>query len=216
MAQTSMGLSVGGSLDQEDRTLNFIKEGMVTAVQENKKLNKENRALKNELVGLQLAVEQSENKVDALMAQQKSLPNDFAMREGQNRQAPSTLEEFGIDDMIKEARAIYLSGQSEPLSEIQRLQELYLYDLQYQKQELLLELKSKQAQYQSVGENRLEELDRIQQDIQDNIQQRKELELRSIDQEKAIRMYPKEIDLLKMENQAFRQEIDLLESMLVE
>jgi len=187
-----------------------IKAQMMSAVKENQELATENKTLKAQLVGLQLEVEQYEGEIEELAPGYADAVESVP---AQHARSPSW-NDYGDDALIQEAQEIYLSGRLLDLDEQQRLQELKLYDLQYQKQEVQLDLQSQEALYQEVDEERQQELDVLQGDIQGNRVKEKDLSLKAAELEKAALAYPQEIDLLKMENKALKQKIHDLKRML--
>lgn len=187
-----------------------IKVRMISSSQENKKLAVENKALKAELVGLQLEIEQYEQEIGRLD------PGYMKAKEAARRQKkrPAGRSDPRGDDLIREARNIYLSGRSMALDDVQRLREVQLYDLQYQKQELELDLKSLEFARQKIREQRRPELDALERDIQANITKIRGLSVKIAGQEKAALNYPGRIDLLRMENKALKQRIRQLKRLL--
>ena len=113
----------------------------------------------------------------------------------------------GYDPFIDEAQELYLSGQIMNLSDEQNLHELHLYDLQYQKQKLLLDLRELEVLYGEVQGKRSQEMEALESEIQEIINQEKEIRIKVMVLEKAAIAYPQDIDLLKMENKALENKI---------
>lgn len=183
-----------------------IKVRMVSSVEENVRLAAENKALKAELIDLQLEVEQHEQDIEAL---------DPGYRKARKAAREQTQVFSGRDDprgdeLIQEAQNIYLSGRSMALGDVQRLRELHLYDLQYQKQELELDLKSLEFLDRKVGEQRRPELNALEREVEENAARTRTISEKIAEEEQAALRYPQTIDLLKMENEALKQKISQL------
>jgi hypothetical protein len=100
------------------------------------------------------------------------------------------------------------------LDDVQRLQELQLYDLQYQKQDLDLDLKSLEFLHEKVSEQRRSEIDALEEAIKENKNKARDISIKVAEEEKAALIYPQEIDLLRMENKTLQQRINKLRRML--
>ena len=96
----------------------------------------------------------------------------------------------------------------------QQLRELQLYDLQFYKQELLLDLYEQKTAYQKVESKRRQELEAYQEEIQQIQDKENDLSQRVAELEKRALSYPQEIDLLKMENKELKRKIALFKQRL--
>jgi hypothetical protein len=201
--------SAGGAEEKapEGDLLDGIKTEMVAALQENTRLAEENETLRAQLIGLQLEVEQRAQDVGERSPAKQSLP-EGARELGDDRRGG--WDDPDQDALIQEAQNIYLSGQMLETSETQRLRELQLYDLQYEKQELQLDLKSAEYLNEKLKKEQGPEIDSLQQDIKINRAKIDEISVRVAEQEKAALAYPQKIELLKMENAALKKKIGQL------
>ena len=188
-----------------------IKIEMISHAQENKKLADENKALKAKLVSLQLEIERYEQEIKALDPQYI----EARAVEKKNRKAADQGDLQG-DDLIREAQNIYLSGQSMALDGVQRLRELQLYDLQYQKQELELDLESMKFLDQKVSEQRRPEMDALKRETEIREEKTREALIKIDEEKKAAFVYSQRIELLKMENKALKQRIGHLKQLLAD
>jgi len=191
-------------VSEQEGFFDAIKDRMTSVAQENKRLTQENQALKTRLTGLQLEVEQYEQEVKALDPQYVT-PYEQSIK-----------DTSGDEALIREVQNIYVSGKTMDLDERQRLEELRLYDLQYQKQELQLDLKAKEAQYQKMQEKGYPGIDILKRDIEKNKTREKDLSFKIAEQEKAASAYARQIDLLKAENKELEKKIKMLKRMSAE
>lgn len=189
-----------------------IKIQMITASQKNKKLAVENKTLKAQLISLQLEIEKYEQEIGMI---DPEYINDRKLLNEKKTESTDRDDSEG-DALIQEAQNIYLSGPSMMLDEGQRLRELQLYDYQYEKQELQLDIQSMEFLHQKIKERRRPELGTLQKDIEENVAKSRNVALRIAEQEKAALSYPQEIDLLKMENEALKKKIKQLKRLLSE
>jgi len=191
-----------------------IKDQMKSIIEDNTALIKQNKALKVQLIGLQLEVERREKEIRNL---DPSFINKMQyLREG--HQSPSTLstngEELKDSALIKEAQELFLSGQYIDLDEEQRLRELQLYDLQYQKQELELDLQEKQALHRNIEEQRHQELQAVEREVEESAKEEENIRRKVTEAQRKVMAYPQDIDLLKMENETLRKKISHLRKLL--
>jgi regulator of replication initiation timing len=206
-------MKTGGAAEgqsQEDSVFQGIKARMVSSYKENVRLAEENKKLKEELIGLQLEIERYERDIKRLD------PRYMQAREVSRKQKEesSGLKAPRSGDLVKEAQSIYLSGQLLALDDVQKLKELYLYDLQYQKQDLELQLKSMEFLHQKVSEHRGPQLDALETEIGGNEARMRRLVEEIAEQEKVAMAYPQEIEFLKMENRSLQKRIDHLKRVL--
>jgi len=188
-----------------------IKFQMRSITEKNSALAKKNKTLKAQLISLQLAIEKHEQE-------RKGLDPEISGKMQYSReqsQAPSAQpldhsKDINGTALIEEAQDLYLMGQHLDLDEGQSLRELQLYDLQYQKQELELDLQDKQALYEEVKEQRHKELQIVEEDFQERVREEKDMRLKVADEEKKMLTYTQDIDLLKIENETLRKKIEQL------
>ena len=189
-----------------------IKTQMSAIAEENRRLLDENKRLKTKLIGLQLEVEKQEREIRSLQPKIENTKKIKREREVIPEVPNINYESMDDASLIKEAQDIYLSGQFMDLDIEQRFQELYLYDLQYQKQELQLDLEEKQALYDEIGTQRQTELDDLQREIQQNNEKEEEVISQIIELNKASTNHSRRIRDLTMENQFLREKIKRLKS----
>ena len=198
------------NLSQGADVFDDIKVQMISSSRENKGLAAENKTLKAQLISLQLEIERYEQDIGKL---DPEYMEDRELLRREKKRSTGWMDPAD-DALVREAQNIYLSGQSMALDDVQRLRELQLYDLQYQKQELELDLKSMEFLQQKIREQRRPELDALERDIRANIAEIRALSVKIAEQEKAALAYPREIELLKMENKALKQRISQLKRLL--
>jgi predicted RNase H-like nuclease (RuvC/YqgF family) len=192
----------------EEQGLDAIKHQMISAAQRNHELAIENKTLKAQLVALQMEVERYHKDVAEL--------DRRSGQDGGDAGFPASRDMLVDDPLVQEAQAIYLSGRSMDIDEEQRLREIQLYDLQYRKQELQMDLQSKESIYRETAGQRKQELNSLRKDIQKNEEKEKDLYRRIAEAEKVTAAYPAGVELLKMENQVLRQRINNLKYLISE
>ena len=124
------------------------------------------------------------------------------------------LEKSNDTALIEEAQELFLSGQHMDLGEEQKLRELQLYDLQYQKQELELDLEDRQALHRKLEPQRQQEIQALKIAIQENTKEEERLYQRTAAMERKLAVYPQDISLLKMENETLKKRIKQLRKLL--
>ena len=198
----------------ENNVFDPIKFQMKSIAEENTALVKKNKTLKVQLIGLQLEVEREERVI-------KDLDPEYTVKAQYSREQDRPLaiestsrEELEDSAIREEAQELFLSGQYMDLNEEQRLKELQLYDLQYQKQELKLDLLERQALVQEFQGQRDKEFQGVEKDIKESIREEKDMRRKVAGAEKRMLAYPQDIDLLKMENEALRKNIKHLRKLL--
>lgn len=208
-AQCAAAEEIAGESD----VLDELRSTMLSAAQRNDQLAQENQELKARLVDLQLEVEGLQQSI----AQWD--PEFIEARERTHEEMKPKLSPGGWNDpdedaLIREAQSIYLSGQTMLLDEGQRLREMQLYDLQYEKQERQLDLMSMQYLHQKIKDRQRTQVESLMEEIKASEAKLENVSLRIAEQEKAALSYPQRIELLKMENKALRQKIDQLQELL--
>lgn len=203
----------GSVQSQSDGSSAFesFKMNMISAAKESNQLMVENRGLKAQLESLQLEIERygkEEGGLDQIYAD---------IEASKNKQNELVINWKGIKDdpLVREAQELYLNGRRIGLDEAQRLRELQLYDLQYQKQELMLDLTFKKISYQEEKEKRRREMDTLQRDIQANEAKENNLLLRIAEIKKEVGNSSYEIDLLKMQIKSLKQSKSNLKQILL-
>jgi len=192
---------------QEENFLDDIKGHMTAAAEENARLAQENETLRAQLIGLQLEVAQYEQDMEDV---------DPGYREVSREREPASGEwsDPESDALVQEAQNIYLSGQMLDMDAAQKLRELQLYDLQYEKQELQLDLKSAKYLSEKARKRQNPELDALEQDLKIQRAKLDEMGVKIAEQEKAALVYPQRVELLKMENAALKMKIKQLRKFL--
>ena len=187
-----------------------IKAQLMNSSRGLKDLVDENKTLKARLISLQLEIEQYEQELE------EADPEYMRARRAGKEQAKrsSGWSDPEGDDLVREAQNIYLSGQAIPLDGVQKLRELQLYDLQYQKQELDLDLKSLEFLHEKVGEQRRSELEALENTVRENAEKNGDLLIKISQEEAAARNHSKHIKLLERENKGLKKRIDQLKKLL--
>ncbi len=191
-------------LSGQKSAFNPIKSGLPRVIQTNHALRKENKALKAEFIGLQLEVDRQEMELELL---DPAYVRGGALKREQTSLSPQ--EEVERDDaaLFHEVQNLYTSGVGLDLDLEQKQQELKLYDLQYQKEELLSDLEKKEFLYAEVGSKWVDELEEIEREIGENIDEKEALLLEISSSRKILEQYYRETDLLRMENEGLKKKI---------
>lgn len=191
-----------------------IKGQMLSVAEENIALAKQNQRLRVQLIGFQLEVEKNEKVIKDLDS--GYIYKDRYLREEEQVSFDESMdeEESKSSALIKEAQDLFLSGQYMDLDEGQRLRELQLYDLQYLKQELELDLQDKQAQHQKIEEQKRLELQAAESEVQESVMEEENMRRKVAEAEKGILANPRNIDLLKIENETLRKKINQLRNFI--
>ncbi len=187
-----------------------IKVQLINSSRNHKDLVDENKTLKARLISLQLEIERYEQELEA------ADPGYMRARRAGKEQAKrsSGWSDPEGDNLVREAQNIYLSGQAIPLDGVQKLRELQLYDLQYQKQELDLDLKSLEFLHEKVGEQRRSELEALENTVRENAEKNGDLLIKISQEEAAAHNHSRHINLLEMENRGLKKRIDQLKKLL--
>ena len=202
-------------LHVENGEFDPIKVQMKSIAEENSALASQNKLLKTELIGLQLEVEKLEQEIKAM---DPGYANKVRLASGQNQaystRASRQLEELDDAALIEEAQDLYSSGQYMELGEGQRLRELELYDLQFQKQELELDLQERQAMLRDIEGQRNQELQDVKIAVEITGKEAEEARSKVTEAEQRALLYPRNIGLLKMENERLKKRIGQLRKLL--
>ena len=187
-----------------------IKVQLINSSRNHKDLVDENKTLKARLISLQLEIERYEQELEA------ADPGYMRARRAGKEQAKrsSGWSDPEGDNLVREAQNIYLSGQAIPLDGVQKLRELQLYDLQYQKQELDLDLKSLEFLHEKVGEQRRSELEALENTVRENAEKNGDLLIKISQEEAAAHNHSRHINLLEMENRWVKKRIYQLKKLL--
>lgn len=162
-------------------------------------LEKENNALENELAEIQESLEQEKKAVEG-WRQKWSLENKLNDKENS---ALSSLHNKikALDDerLLKESRNAYLRSQLIELDDQQRIRNLQLSDLGYQRKELQMDFKLKEFQLEEHQQKQGQEIERIKKSIEVNKEQQKKIEaqINTLENEHAV--YPGKIEQLQGE-----------------
>jgi hypothetical protein len=204
-----------GGLPVENGEFDPIKVQMKSIAEENSALANQNKLLKTELIGLQLEVEKLEQEIKAM---DPGYANKVRLASAQNQaystRASRQLEELDDAALIEEAQDLYSSGQYMELGEGQRLRELELYDLQFQKQELELDLQERQAMLRDIEGQRNQELQDVKIAVEITGKEAEEARSKVTEAEQRALLYPRNIGLLKMENERLKKRIGQLRKLL--
>jgi len=198
----------------ENSVFDPIKFQMKSVAEENAALAKKNKTLKTQLIGLQLEIEQVEEVIKDL--DPEYVPKARYLREQERSRSKESAGKEELDDssITEEVQELFISGQYMDLDEGQRLNELQLHDLQYEKQELKLDLQERQALVEEFDGQKHQELQAIEKDVQESVRMEKNMRRRIAGAEKKVLTYPQNIDLLRMENEALRKKIGQLRKLL--
>ena len=187
-----------------------IKVQLINSYRDHKAFVDENKTLKARLISLQLEIERYEQELEE--ADPEYMRARRAGKEPTKRSSGWSDPEG--DDLIREAQNIYLSGRAIPLDGVQKLRELQLYDLQYQKQELDLDLKSLELLHKKVGEQRRLELEALENAVRESVEKKGDFLMKISQEEAAVRNHSKHIKLLEMENKGLKKRVDQLKKLL--
>jgi len=181
-----------------------LKKKMKASVKEHERLTEENRALKTRLIELQSEAERLERESPA-----RRVPSKEPEIRITDRELSESSLLLGKDARTpgEEAQALYLSGQTMNIPEGQRLKELLVYDLQYQKQELELDLKLKEYWYGNLERENQTKMDVLAEEVFTMKEQERLLLEKAARQELMAADMPAQIEMLKMENQMLRKKI---------
>ena len=203
------------SRSTETSVFDPIKDRMKLVADDNVDLSEQNRTLRTQLVGFQLEVEKVEKEIEIL--DPGSVRKMRYLREQGKMSLPQSLHDLEKSNdiaLIEEAQELFLSGQHMDLGEEQKLRELQLYDLQYQKQELELDLEDRQALHRKLEPQRQQEIQALKIAIQENTKEEEHLYQRVAAMERKLAVYPQDISLLKMENETLKKRIKQLRKLL--
>jgi len=193
---------------QSNNSVEAIRSELIKARRTTNDLKEQNKRLKSKLLGFQMEVQRSEAEV-------KKLEHLYPHRANPDRERSAVFSDAdkglkGVttsDPLVQEAQEIFLSGQIMDLSDEQKLKELYLYDLQFQKQELRLNLEEMGVLYQDVERKQMEEMETLQDEIRELVSREKQVYRQVMEAEKAVLSYPQIIELLKVENKRLQETI---------
>jgi len=191
----------------EDGFLGSIKAQVISAAQDRNKMEEENEKLKTELLGLQKAVEQHKEKLTAQDQKEIDIVTPSTELKPVVEEPSVNFDKLEDEAVVEEVQQIYLSGEYMALDGLQRLQEIQMYDLLLEKQELELERGSREMLHKKAQEASQDDLQAARMDIQKSTEKEEELSLKITELERAIEAYPAEIEYLKMENKALKEKI---------
>src|SRR3989338_1953368 len=184
------GVGFAQSTTEEKSDFDPIKSQMSTLIEDNRELMARNKELNTQLISLQLQVHKMENQLQELDPHYvEYAPREHDHSDRDSDQA-SDIQLLEGDALIQEAQNLYLSGQFMDLPMEQKLKELYLYDLSYQKQELELDLWEKESIYQEIQEGKNQELTAIEEELKAYSVKGRDLMQKIAELEKAKMTYP--------------------------
>lgn len=192
-----------------------IKGQMKMVAENNIDLAGQNKVLRAQFISFQLEVEKVEKEIEVL--DPEFVDKMRYTREQRKKYSSWSLhkaEEDNDSRLVQEAQELYLSGQHMDLDVEQKLRELRLYDLQYEKQELELDLQDKQALHREIEPQRHREIQALKIAIQENTMEEERLYQRAAQMERKLAVFPQEISLLKMENETLKKRIKQLRKLL--
>lgn len=175
----------------EHTVFDAIKARMISAAKDNERLVIEYKSLKSRLVSLQMEIARLKKDIEGLQPPEKNQPTAY-----HDPDRTFSVDEIEDDVLIREAQEIYTTGQSMGIDGAQRLKELLLYDLSFQKQELQLDWQAKQRLYQEEEARRQQELDIIQKDIEEGLAKEEGLARKMAELEREEASSAREMDLL--------------------
>ena len=172
----------------EESGLDDFKQKMISAAKEHDELLAENRKLKKMIGGHQSGVNGKKQDRGVIPWLEKRKKKEI-ITSNRELSVTSLLLEENRNKMIKEAQDIYLSGLKMDLGDAQKLRELYLYDLQFQKQELELDIQLKEYWIKNVEDERYRKLDARDQEISSISAQEQELSEKVAELERAAAVF---------------------------
>ena len=202
-ADTKMNAAIGN----EQTIFDDFKQKMMAAVKEHERLASENEELRAQLIKLRYQVEKKEKQKGILPSVTK---NRGPVLKIKNRELSDSSLLLGKDAKtpVEEAQEIYSSGQTAGVGDGQRLKELFLYDLQYQVQELELDVKLKEFWLRNVDVERNQKVDALNEEVGKIREREQGMFQKVMEQERLAADSPKQIELLKMENQMLKDKIN--------
>lgn len=206
-----------GPVDAGDDPFGNLKSEMQSVSEENEELAKQNKTLRVQLIGLQMEVESREDELRELDPGYRSPLTGKRERTEQpmTPQVTRELEQMEDAELMKEAQEIFLSGEHVDMDEEQRMKELELYDLAIRKQELELDLKEKSGLIKDIDGQRKLEFEAVDRQAQVTFQKEARIREKMAEAEKLLISYPQDIELLRMENQQLKKQIEALRDKLV-
>lgn len=201
---------VSAAVGDEQTVFDDFKEKMMIAVQEHERLAAENESLRGQLIDLRFQVERKERQKGIMPSKSKDRGPGLKIKDRELSES-SLLLGKDAKTPIDEAQEIYLSGQTQDVGDVQRLKELFLYDLQYQVQELELDIKLKEYWLGNVDSERKQKMDALNVEVGKIKEQEQEMFQEVLEQERLAADSPKQIELLKMENKMLKDKINRLQ-----
>jgi len=165
----------GATLSSRENEFQYIRAEIARLLKENKQLEAEYAALKEQLDGLKDVVKDKEHEVE------KIAPRDWEEKRSRERQINSIkalyqdAEKLKNDLVVKKSRNAYLSGQLLDLEEKQRLWKLKLSDLEFLKREVELDIKMMEYELTERRQSKEQEVNDLRSKIQKNMEKEREL-----------------------------------------
>ncbi|OGX37183.1 MAG: hypothetical protein A3C36_00955 [Omnitrophica WOR_2 bacterium RIFCSPHIGHO2_02_FULL_52_10] len=202
-AEEPVSAAVGG----EQTIFDDFKEKMMIAVKEHERLAAENLDLRAELIELRFQVEKKERQKGIVPSRSKDHGSGLKIRDRELSES-SLLLGKDAKTPVEEAQEIYLSGQTSGVGDGQRLKELFLYDLQYQVQDLELDIQLKEFWLGNVDSERKQKMDVLNAEVSTIKEQEQAMFQKVMEQERLVAGSPQQLELLKMENKMLKDKIN--------
>jgi hypothetical protein len=201
---------VNDAISEEQTVFDDFKEKMMIAVQEHERLAEENEILRGRLINLRFQVERRE-RLKGIFPEKAKDPGQGLKIKDRELSESSLLLGKDAKTPVDEAQEIYLSGQTSGVGDGQRLKELFLYDLQYQVQELELDIKLKEYWLGNVDSERKQKMDALNEEVNTIKEQEQEMFRKVMEQERLAAESPQQLELLKVENKMLKDKINRLQ-----
>lgn len=188
-----------------------IKARIAALLVENKKLETEYAAIQKEYAQTKVLVEQHRNEID--MMHQHFLETNRERKD--TKKAVKSLrvgqDSMANDILIKQSRIAYLKGELLDMEEKERLWNLQLADLGYQKRQLEMDYKYKNFYSQENQRRQNEELNNLKKELKSLLEQERELKHQISELETKRESYPYKAQRLTEENKEWEDKIKALQ-----
>jgi len=205
----SASVSSGGVSSGSARhsVLDNIKSQIALLVEENQRLSSEYRSLQQEYADLQKVVKQNENEMREIELES----NSRSAREEEQKQLVKTYYEDldGINNhiLIQESQNMYLRGELLDVEESQGLMRFQLADLQNQKRELELQLKTKEFYSEEEHQKFQGEINSLKKKLKSYLEKEEEMMSQIREQEQGNSSLPQSVEKLRQKNEEFNDEL---------
>lgn len=209
----SAGLAEDGDSrfeSQNYKMISDIKNRVSGLLEENKKLISQNEILKEQQKALRLVFEERRKELEQLIEETGAfwLQGDSASFDDAMNGNFRALEK---DKALKESRTGHLNSELMDFNERQRLWKLYLADLEYQKRDLMLELKLKEASAKENNRDHGAEIQALRQEVMINREKEQRIlsEIERLQGENGD--FAKQAEQIQRENAELQEKITILE-----